>query len=523
MEPSTSKTKKPKICSVACDPKWAKKIHPTFSSSPQSLEIETGIQIENTLAGKTPYECFQLFFDDEVYNLITNFSTKYAQDNNCHDFVLTNTSLKRFLGILILTGYHTLPQIDMYWSKDEDKEVTFVRQCMSRNKFRLIKKYIHVSDNALLDKTDKFAKLRPFFDMMNQKFMQFGVFANNLSIDEEMVPYFGRHSAKMFMKGKPVRFGYKLWCLCSASGYLFQFIPYGGASIDKSNLGLGADVILKLASVIENPLNHRLFFDNFFSSYKLFKVLNERGIYATGTIRENRIEKCPLEASKILSKKDRGSYDFVFDTKAEVSVVRWNDNSVVTVISNNCPVNPIGSAKRYDRKHRKEVNIPQPHVIQEYNKFMGGVDLHDNAIANYRIGVRGKKWWWPLFKNVIDSSVVNAWKLYRLANKSSISQVNFRAYIVVCLMKSEEQEIEQNEREEDEESSQPSTSTVTMGRPSKNSLPNEVRQDKVGHIIIKHAESARRRCRQCSNHTVFVCQKCKVHLHTKCFESFHKQ
>lgn len=128
-----------------------------------------------------------------------------------------------------------------------------------------------------------------------------------------MVPYFGRHSAKMFMKGKPVRFGFKLWCLCSSDGYLFRFIPYGGASIEKSDLGLGAVVVLKLMSVIENP--SRLFFDNVFSSYKLFSF-------------------CPLEASNIIRKKNRGSYDFVFDSKAEVALVRWNDNSIVTMISN---------------------------------------------------------------------------------------------------------------------------------------------------------------------------------------------
>lgn len=142
-------------------------------------------------------------------------------------------------------------------------------------------------------------------------------------------------------------------------------------------------------SVIENP-RHRLFFDNFFSSYKLFRVLRERGIYATGTIRENRLANCPLEASNIIRKKNRGSYDFVFDSKAEVPLVRWNDNSIVTMISNNCSINPVGSAMRYDRKQRKEVYLPQLNMIQEYNKFMGGVDLHDNAIANYRIGVREK-------------------------------------------------------------------------------------------------------------------------------------
>ena len=47
----------------------------------------------------------------------------------------------------------------------------------------------------------------PLVDLCNQRFMLFGVFAHNLSIDEEMIPYFGRHSYKMFIKGKPIRFG----------------------------------------------------------------------------------------------------------------------------------------------------------------------------------------------------------------------------------------------------------------------------------------------------------------------------
>jgi len=67
---------------------------------------------------------------------------------------------------------------------------------MSRNRFDSIKQNF-ISDNDQLDKNDRFSKLRPLFDMINQKNMQFGVFAHNLSFDEEMVPYFGRHSCKM--------------------------------------------------------------------------------------------------------------------------------------------------------------------------------------------------------------------------------------------------------------------------------------------------------------------------------------
>ena len=67
---------------------------------------------------------------------------------------------------------------------------------------------------------------------------------------------------------------------------------------------------------------------------------------------------------------------------------------------------------------------------------MGGVDLHDNGIANYRSRVLGKKWWWPLFRNSLDSIVVNAWKLYNIANNTKMAQLDFKSYIALRLIKS---------------------------------------------------------------------------------------
>ncbi|KAG8319142.1 hypothetical protein J6590_097873 [Homalodisca vitripennis] len=43
---------------------------------------------------------------------------------------------------------------------------------------------------------------------------------------------------------------------------------------------------------------------------------------------------------------------------------------------------------RYSVTERKKVSIPQPYLIAQYNSNMGGVNLMDNNISNYRIGVR---------------------------------------------------------------------------------------------------------------------------------------
>lgn len=66
---------------------------------------------------------------------------------------------------------------------------------------------------------------------------------------------------------------------------------------------------------------------------------------------------------------------------------------MVTVATNNGMIKLLAGAKRYNRKEKKAVSIPQPKVIAGYNQHMGGVDLHDNGICNYRINVKGKKWW----------------------------------------------------------------------------------------------------------------------------------
>nr|CAI5864476.1 unnamed protein product [Callosobruchus analis] len=46
-----------------------------------------------------------------------------------------------------------------------------------------------------------------------------------------------------------------------------------------------------------------------------------------------------------------------------------------------------------------------PHAIQQYNNYMGGTDLMDRNISNYRPQLRNNKWWWqfPMHGFYIDA------------------------------------------------------------------------------------------------------------------------
>ena len=51
-------------------------------------------------------------------------------------------------------------------------------------------------------------------------------------------------------------------------------------------------------------------------------------------------------------------------------------------------------------------------MIKQYNKHMGGVDRCDQNISLYRIGVKSRKWWWPLFIWIPDMIMQNCWLFY---------------------------------------------------------------------------------------------------------------
>lgn len=129
-------------------------------------------------------------------------------------------------------------------------------------------------------------------------------------------------------------------------------------------------------------------------------------------------------------KGKRGFYDHRYDTTNKILFLKWNDNNAVTVGSNFEGIEPMHSVNRWCSTTKSKIGVKQPKLIAEYNTGMGGVDLHGQALNNYRIKFHGKKWWWPLFTSMISSVMVNAWKLYKTANNCNIDLLNFHRTIV---------------------------------------------------------------------------------------------
>ena len=169
-----------------------------------------------------------------------------------------------------------------------------------------------------------------------------------------MILYFVKHSAKQYKKGKPIKLGwYKVWRLNANNDYLIQCDLYSGKGDYNPKLGLRGSVVTKLIRKLPSDFKFNVTFDNRFTSLNLLTMLARNGIGWTGTLRANRTDKCPIKDNKAIGKESRGTYDFRYDSANKILVVRWNDNSVVTLFSNWQPVYLVGASKCYSRSEKR--------------------------------------------------------------------------------------------------------------------------------------------------------------------------
>lgn len=468
----------------------------------------------------TPVQLFEMFFDEEIMRFLLEESTRYAFFLNCADPKISMSEMKCFLGILIVSGYCEVPGKRFFWDVRSDMRNEMVYNSMRRNRFLEICRFLHFSDNNYPDASDKIWKLRPLMDRIKTKFLNFFEPEEHLCYDESMVKYFGRHSCKQFIRGKPIRFGYKIWCLNTPSGYLVDFEMYQGnnprRTIEYEKLfGKASEPLVTMLDEVKNAKGFcpfKLYFDNLFTGISLLKFLKDSGYQGTGTLRENRIPKsCTLTRKEAMEKKARGTFESVIDKDDGILFLRWIDNGVVTAASTCFGVHPLTNARRFSRAEKKVVQMPVPNAIAKYNRSMGGTDRMDENIAEYRIAIRSKKWWWCLFTWLLDACIHNAWQIHKNYG-GKLTQLEFRRSIAQNYLTSYGVPPKGPGR------TSIASNSVTLHR-----ISDDLRYDRTDHLIIRTTNNKRRRCagEGCSSHVRTICKKCDVGLCIECFAIFH--
>lgn len=398
----------------------------------------------------TPLEFFKYFFDDILLEKILYETIQFSIEKNVNKpLKISLDDLKKFIGILVMMSIINLPNSRSFWNETIGNNI--IQNTMSVNKFEEIRKNLHFNDNNKMlpaenPEHDRLHKIRPLITHLQEKCKSIPL-EENLSIDEQICPTKSRSFLKMYMPLKPHKWGYKLFVLCGVSGFSYNFEVYTGLENNSEkrlpsepNLGACANVVMRLSRCIPENINHKLYFDNYYTTLAVMVELAKKNIHCLGTLRKNRIPGLLLPNENEMKKKPRG---FSAECLAGVdgipiTAIQWKDNKTVSLLSTFVGKEPISEVQRFDKKLKKRIPVECPKVVQVYNKHMGGVDLLDSIIGRYRIAMRSKKWYFKLFYHFLDMSLVNAWLLYRRAyeNEATIPLAKFRQEVAVALCQS---------------------------------------------------------------------------------------
>jgi len=91
--------------------------------------------------------------------------------------------------------------------------------------------------------------------------------------------------------------------------------------VKNQELGLGGSVVVYFINSLPEGPKYKLYFDNFFTSLRLLDHLTDPGFGATGTLRANRTDKCPLITPAAMKKKDHFHIDHRYDQTGKVIVI----------------------------------------------------------------------------------------------------------------------------------------------------------------------------------------------------------
>jgi len=166
--PAKSRCTAPTTASMKVARKWCKDDLPSSTRD----RLEASSQVSHPI--KEDFIAtlwFEQFFSDDVIQLIVNESISYAKFRGNHHFTVYSDEIRGFSAVLIKSGYVPLPRRRMYWEQAADCHSAVAACFMTRDRFEEVMRNLHFADNNNLNKEDKFATVRPLFDILNKSFL----------------------------------------------------------------------------------------------------------------------------------------------------------------------------------------------------------------------------------------------------------------------------------------------------------------------------------------------------------------
>ena len=431
------------------------------------------------------------------------------------------------MGIVMYMATYRLPNPRNYWTE----RLETITKHFTVNRFEQLLSSIHFNSEASskgsLEKSGE--KVQPLIEFINAR-LSLLTMSKELCIDEMMVSSKSKYGPRVYQKGKPHPWGFKLFGISDMYGIVYLMHLHCGKFPQVHpfpNLGSTGNRVLWLIQNVPRNQNYNLYMDNYFNSIPLMNELLKIGIHSMGTIRIPNAagfsQSC-IPDKELTDLGDRAFVEYIASFEGSIDpgirILRWNDSKIFNFAHTSGSAHPTTKKERWhrgkdNRCHKTEIDMPS--VIGKYNKCMGGIDKMDSMIGMFPCKMKVRRWPMSIFFHIIDITVGNAWLLYQIEyektyhNKKYLSQYHFKRYISECWMKQNECTANRRLRH-------------SVGRSSQ--VPRSVRFDGKNHLPgCTDGRSGRKQCAKCQRSTNVYCTKCNVHLcmysKRNCYKPYH--
>jgi len=182
-------------------------------------------------------------------------------------------------------GLVQMPSIESYWSTKSRYLNSIVGKTMLRNRFDLILRFWHFSDNLKALEDDRIYKVCGLIERLVKNYQSVMEPGEYMAIDESTVPFRGRLKFRQYIPGKAHKYGIKLFKICEMNEYTHDVNVYAGKNQVKGK-GLACRVVLQLSNPFLNA-GQTIVTDNFYTSLPLANELLENNTHLIGTLKSN--------------------------------------------------------------------------------------------------------------------------------------------------------------------------------------------------------------------------------------------
>lgn len=391
-------------------------------------------------ACRTALDAFTLFFSEEVMNKLVQWTNEKAENffhehpekkRKIHQLLwreVTKSEMYTFLALVLAMGQVTCPKMHDYWANDwvRTGPPIFCSEVMSRDRFFSIMKFLCFSPPAEVVKTDHRTRIEPFLCLLRENCQMVMRPGRHVAVDEALILWKGRLHFRQYIKSKRARFGIKLYVLCPSdknwSGYSWNIDLYYGKDNyqiqdeSASRLSVSERIVVYLMKDLLDEGRH-VITDNWYTSLRLAKYLEERTTMLTGVVRYGRGPPKEVQEMRL------ETHQAAFARKDNVLVVKWADKKDIVVLTTKYNAGMVEKTKTYFGNKTQFYN--KPLHIERYNEKMGSVDLADQLLEPYATDRKSVAWFKKIGIHMLFRMTLNAHITYKNFTGDNIPLLEF--------------------------------------------------------------------------------------------------